>query len=422
MPFMRPERQGDDGLHVTVVDEGFPYPLDSGKRIRTLNLLLPLAGRHRITYLAYADADPEETRRAVEFLRGHGIEAIAVGRVVPRAAGPAFYGRLLGNLLSPLPYSVQVHNSRELRSALREHAASRRVDLWQCEWTPYGESLCGQVEAPWLIMAHNVESLIWQRYHETETNRLKRWYIRQQWRKFARFERRMFAATRTVTVSDGDAELARRQFDALRVDVVDNGVDTDFLQPDGSARDPYRILFLGSLDWRPNLDAVQLLLDSIFPLVLAQEPSARLSLVGRKPPAWLTERVRTCPGVELHADVPDVRPFLRQAGMMVVPLRIGGGSRLKIIEALACECPVVSTRIGAEGLHLTPGQHFVEVESAQQIAAALVDHLRSPLAIGDMARRGRGVVAERYAWRILSRKLEAIWQDQARFVERPGRR
>ena len=115
------------------------------------------------------------------------------------------------------------------------------------------------------------------------------------------------------------------------------------------------VLFLGSLDWRPNLDAVALLLDDIFPQVRAQVPAATLSLVGRHPPDWLQARVAATPGVRVLADVPDVRPFLATCGMLVVPLRIGGGSRLKILEALATETPVVSTRVGAEGLQLTPG-------------------------------------------------------------------
>jgi glycosyltransferase involved in cell wall biosynthesis len=411
---MRRDPRHGNGLQVTVVDEGLPFPLDSGKRIRTFNLLRPLADRHRITILAYAEADPEATRRAVAFLETHGIDSVVVDRVLPRAAGPAFAGRLAWNLLSTRPYSVQIHNSRQLQAAIGHHAASRQVDLWQCEWTPYGESLCGRVAAPWLIMAHNVESLIWQRYHETERQPFKRWYIRHQWHKFARFERRMFAATRTIAVSDGDAALARSQFDARQVDVVENGVDTTYFQPDDSPRDPNRIVFLGSLDWRPNLDAVRLLLDSVMPSVLAQEPRARLALVGRRPPRWLVERAQASEGVELHPDVPDVRPFLRQSGVMVVPLRIGGGSRLKIVEALASECPVISTRIGAEGLDLTPGEHLVEVESVDQLAAALVDHLRQPQRLRDMGVRGRILVAERYDWRILSLKLETIWQDQVR--------
>ncbi|MCD4727372.1 MAG: glycosyltransferase family 4 protein [Pirellulales bacterium] len=402
-------------MHVVIVDEELPYPLNSGKRIRTLNLILPLARRHQITYLCYPSADAEETQRAVEFFRQEGIETVLVERMLPGKAGAAFYGRLLWNLLSPLPYSVQVHNSAALRRAIGHYAAAHDVDLWHCEWTPYGKSLSTLACGPWIVIAHNVESLIWQRYCENEANPLKRWYIKRQWRKFERFERRMFStAPLTVAVSESDSRLMREQFGADRLEVVDNGVDITYFQPNESVRDPSRLLFLGSLDWRPNLDGVGVLLDRIFPRVLAEEPSARLAIVGRKPPPWLVDRVRTCRGVELHADVPDVRPFLHQCGLMVVPLRIGGGSRLKILEALATECPVVSTRVGAEGLRLAPGRHFVQVETMDDMASALVEHIRNPRPIGEMACQGRNVVVQWYNWPVLSAKLEAIWLEQGR--------
>lgn len=400
-------------MRVVIVDEELPYPANSGKRIRTLNLTTRLAERHRITYLAYRGADPGETEQAAAFLQAHGIQTVLVDRRLPAKAGIEFYGRLLWNLFSPLPYSVQAHTSAALRRAIRRYAAAQPVDLWQCEWTPYAESLRGTVGQPWVVMAHNVESLIWERYCQTEPARFKRWYIERQWRKFERFERRTFAeAAQTITVSDQDAALARQRFGAERVEVVENGVDVAYFRPDGSARDQRSLLFLGSLDWRPNLDAVQILLDQVFPQVLCAEPLARLMIVGRKPPRWLVDRVRGCHRVALHADVADVRPFLRQCGLMAVPLRIGGGSRLKILEALAAQTPVVSTKVGAEGLSLVPDTHFVQTDTVDQMAAALVRSMAEPGPIREMARRGRQAVGERYDWAILARKLEAIWLQQ----------
>ena len=397
-------------LRVVVVDEEIPYPADSGKRIRSLNLLLPLAARHRITYMAHAGRDAEETRRGVDYLASRGIECVVVDRPVPVKSGARFYGRLALNLLSPLPYSVEAHASEAMQDAIRRHAARHATDLWHCEWTPYAENVRRIVAEPWLVMAHNVESLIWQRYHETERQWLRRWYIKQQWRKFERFERDVFGeAGLVVAVSEQDARLARERFDAPRVEVVDNGVDVSHFTPDGSPRDPRCLLFVGALDWRPNLDAVRLLLDQVFPRVQSQAPEARLMLVGRKPAAWIADRVRGLRGVSLHGDVPDVRPFLRQSGMLAVPLRVGGGSRLKILEALAAECPVVSTRIGAEGLELEPGRHIVQVEGVEDMAAALVHAMRNPGPMRQMASLGRELVRRRYDWSILAEKLETLW-------------
>jgi glycosyltransferase involved in cell wall biosynthesis len=216
-------------LHVAVVDEELPYPMTSGKRIRTLNLLLRLAHRHRITYLCHRNADADEARRAATFLRDHGIEPIVVDRAVPPKSGPLFYARLAANLLSPLPYSVATHTSAALREALQEHAARTRVDVWHCEWTPYCEVLGDLPAERRLVVAHNVESMIWQRYHDTEANPLKRWYVGRQWRKFVSFERRAYGGSgMTIAVSPEDASRIRTDFNGRCVRVVDNGVDTDY--------------------------------------------------------------------------------------------------------------------------------------------------------------------------------------------------
>ena len=372
-------------LNVAVLDEELPFPLTSGKRIRTFNLLSRLVDRHRVTVLCHRNPDPEEAAAAEPVFRDLGIQTVIVDGAVPPKSGPGFYARLAGNLLSPLPYSVATHTSPALVDAVREFAAEKPADVWHCEWTPYAQVLreafgSGLGEVRWSVMAHNVESLIWQRYAEAEANPLKRWYIRRQWEKFERFERWAYgAATRPIAVSHDDARLMRERFGAGRVEVVENGVDIDYFKPQRDVdRDPARLLFLGSLDWRPNLDAVSQLLDDVFPKVRAKVPGATLSLVGRRPPQWLKERAAVVPGVRLFADMPDVRPFLAMCGMLVVPLRIGGGSRLKILEALASETPVISTRLGAEGLQLTPGRDLVVTETLANMVAAILEAIRRP--------------------------------------------
>src|SRR5579884_1400624 len=265
-----------------------------------------------------------------------------------------------------------------------------------------------------VIMAHNVESIIWQRYHETESNPLRRWYIGRQWRKFQRFERRVLGEVeQTIAVSDTDAQRLRRDFGISHVAVVENGVDTAYFQPQARRRQKDRLLFLGSLDWRPNLDGVRLLLENVFPAVRAAEPAASLCIVGRNPPEWLRKRITAVPGVELHANVPDVRPFLAECSTLVVPLRIGGGSRLKILEALASGTPVVSTRIGAEGLRLESGQDLTVVEDITDLKNALITAVRQPDIVQAQSERGREKVLEHYDWDRLAEQLEQVWRQCA---------
>ncbi|HVS38326.1 MAG TPA: glycosyltransferase [Gemmataceae bacterium] len=407
-------------MNVAIVDGDAAYPPSNGKRLRTLNLMIRLARRHRITYIARCHDGPAAIEKAADYLRENGIESVLVDHPLPRKKGLAFCARLAANLLSPLPYSVTSFDSPLLRRVVREHEDRRRVDVWQFEWTPFLEMVQGGC-APRVLIAHNIDSLIWRRYCETERRLMRRWFLHRQWRKFESYERRTFRlADRVVTVSDDDADLACDLYGIDKVEVVDNGVDTAFYAAAVEGRGMFsprrsdRVLFLGSLDWRPNLDAVQLLLDGIFPAVRAQIPSARLCIVGRKPPEALRRRVAATDFAELHADVADVRPYLAEAGVMAVPLRIGGGSRLKILESLAAALPVVATRVGAEGLRLENGRDLMVVERPEDMAAALVRCILAPEEARRLAEHGRAVVREHYDWNVLADKLEALWQSVAR--------
>lgn len=409
-------------LSVTVIDGDIAYPPSNGKRLRTLNLLLPLAHRHRITYISRCHANEADAAR--EFLSSHGIQPILVVDPVAPKTGLAFYARLATNLLSPLPYSVTSHYSAAMREVVQRHAAAGHTDVWQLEWLGYGYCL-DDAQRPRILQAHNVEALIWQRHRETETRLLHRLYITQQWRKFLRFERSaMQSATTVVCVSDADAAMARNLYgfgvptSAQRasrpsIAVVDNGVDTGYFAGVAPEEGSRTILFLGALDWRPNQDALQVLIDDIMPLVRRRIPDSRLAVVGRKPSEEVRRRISRADGVTLHADVADVRPFMRQAAAMSVPLRIGGGSRLKILEALAASLPVVSSTIGAEGLNIESGRHFKVADTAEAHASALVECIEHPSLNRARAAAGRDFVRGNYEWSDLATRLERIWLDAA---------
>jgi glycosyltransferase involved in cell wall biosynthesis len=304
---------------------------------------------------------------------------------------------------------------------VRRFAAENAVDVRHCEWTPYAQVLRDAFrerlsETKWSVMAHNVESLIWRRYTENAENQLKRWYIRQQLRKFERFERWAYStANASIAVSREDAALMRNEFSAARVNVVENGVDVKYFRPQRDVeRDPVQMLFMGSLDWRPNQDAAVQLLTNILPQVRAAVPHASAVLVGRRPPEWLRAKVQATDGAELQADVPDVRPFLARAGFLIVPLRIGGGSRLKILESLAAGTPVVSTKVGAEGLELTPGHDLLVANTSEALANVAIAAMRRPDELADTVESGRRQVLAHYSWDLLAERLDGVWSDIAR--------
>jgi polysaccharide biosynthesis protein PslH len=404
-------------VRVTIIDGDVAYPPTSGKRLRTLHLMTRLARHHHITYIARSDET--SPREACDYFKSYGIEPHLVHAPLPAKTGLQFYGRLLANVATSEPYSVQTHTLAPMRAAVRAHAAASVTDLWQLEWSGYRYCLA-PTDGPFVLQAHNVDALIWQRYHEVEVNWSKRLYIAEQWRKFRAFEGAAFrSADRIVAVSAQDRSEAHRLYGSdLAIDIVPNGVETaafSGVTPDSSSR---TILFLGALDWRPNLDGLSHLLATTMDQVRARVPGCRLLVVGRHPSADLRQKLAQLPWVTLAADVPDVRPYLAQCAVLAVPLRIGGGTRLKILEALAAGLPVVSTTVGAEGLDVVDDAHVDIADAPQSFADRLVTRLKQSALAEPSSLAARRALAEHYDWRRQAERLDATWH--ATLASRPS--
>ncbi len=402
---------------VLVIDEALPYPPDSGKRIRTFELMRRLAADFEIRFVHHreggADAEAETAMRDV------GIEPVAVDRAPLRKQGLRFAWDLGRNLLLPVPYMVMAHRTRALRAAVQAELDAGRPALVHAEWTPLVANVPEDAGVPVCIAAHNVETLIWERYHQNEPGWARRAYIGTQVRKVRRFEQGAFrTADGVIAVSDADGATIRRWRGKNDVDVVPNGVDADGFAPRPDADvNPEEMLFVGSLDWRPNLDAVTWFLEEIWERIRSARPGARFTIVGRHPPAWLLERAQRTEGIAVEASVPDVRPYVARAAAAIVPLRIGGGSRLKICESLAMQRPTVSTSVGAEGLDL--GDGITIADGAEDFAGAVLGVLAAPDAAAAQAKRGRERVLEHYAWDRIAPRQVAVWE---RLLRAGGRR
>ncbi|MEM9828874.1 MAG: glycosyltransferase family 4 protein [Planctomycetota bacterium] len=399
-------------MKVAVADWDVAYPLNSGKRIRTTQLMLELAKRHQLTYVSRGSDADAAGRTSREFLGDHGIRTHYLDSPIPPKSGLGYPLRLLRNAaFSKQPYVVDVHAGRNFLRRYRQFASRESFDLWQLEWTPYSRMLRGIDALTRVLVAHNVDSLIWKRYAETETRPLHREFFKRQLRRFQAFEAEAFReVNRVVAVSQPDADLMRSMFGINHVDVVDNGVDLETYSKVQRQPMEGQILFLGSLDWRPNQDAITLLLDEIFPLVRQRMPGATLHIVGRRPPDSMRRQAAAVDGVSMHVDVPEVFPHLASAQVMAIPLRIGGGSRLKMIEALAAGVPVVASTIAAEGLDLAPGHDYMLADTPEQSADAIVKMMLDPARAASLVQTGLASVRRRYGWPRLATKLEGIWE------------
>jgi sugar transferase (PEP-CTERM/EpsH1 system associated) len=394
-------------MRILVIDEEFPYPLDSGKRIRTYNLLSRLAVGCELHYLAFGSTD-SESYTALSEAR---MNPIPVPATIPPQSGPLFYLRLAANLFSRYPYIVKRHYSTLFQTCLNEAIAKIRPDLILCEWTPYAVYVRENASVPRIVVAHNVEQRIWQRYYEHEESPFKKWYIGRQMVKVASFERRVFNQVEgAVAVSEHEASEIKSLNIDLPVQVVENGVDPDYFTPSLSEPQAESLVFVGAMHWRPNQDAIQYFVDEVLPLLRSHRPEATITVVGQGPPPHI-QKLGARPGVHIVGRVEDVRPYVDAATVYVVPLRIGGGTRLKILEALAMSKAVVSTSVGAEGLDVIDGTHILIGDTA----AAFAERIERLLADGALRRKlgeeGRKLVGERYRWDALAEKLEKYLID-----------
>jgi len=398
-------------MKVLWLGAGLLLPLDKGGRLRTWHLLRHLAARHEVTYLSFVEptASVEDTR---------GMEAVCarletIPRRDPEKGTPRFYLDAARFLASPRPYAVAKYESVEYRRRLRGLLAEERFDVVVSDFLPPVANLPDRLPCPAVLFTHNVEAEIWRRHAETAGNPLSRALLRAQWRRMLRFERAALARFDLVlAVSGADrGTLARLYPDALRqpVHVVRTGVDTDYFAPQPAVRRPAHLVFTGSMDWLPNEDGMVHFVRDILPRIRRAHPEATLRIVGRAPTPPV-RRLAEGPGIEVTGRVDDVRPHVAAATVYVVPLRVGGGTRLKIFEAMAMGKAVVSTTIGAEGLPVTPGRDIGIADTADAFAAEVTRLIEDGPARRSMEAAARRLVVDRYDWSAVAHDLEDALQ------------
>jgi polysaccharide biosynthesis protein PslH len=266
---------------------------------------------------------------------------------------------------------------------------------------------------PAVLFQHNVEATIWKRHFEVQTHRVKKGFFFNQWQKMQRFEAetcRRFDSV--IAVSKDDAEAMQRDYGIAEVFDVPTGVDTDFFQPAGrEAVVPNSLVFTGSMDWLPNEDAIRYFTQEVLPLLKARIPDVSLTVVGRNPHPALVELSRNEPAVIVTGRVADVRPYMERGAAYVVPLRIGGGTRLKIYEAMAMEKPIISTTVGAEGLPLRNGVELLLADGAEAFADAVVRVLSDATLARRLGQQAAATVREQFGWTTVATQFANICQQ-----------
>jgi sugar transferase (PEP-CTERM/EpsH1 system associated) len=392
------------------------HPLDKGGKIRTYNMLKQLKHDHHVTYLTLDDgsASSDDRSRALEYC--HDLVCIKHSR--REKFTPGFYFELLLNLVSTQPYAIRKYTSTAMWREIVERERSKSFDVLICDFLAPAANVPPTLKSPALLFQHNVEAMIWKRHYETQTNPVKKAYLYGQWRKMLKFERQMCRRFDCViAVSADDREQMKREYGAETVFDVPTGVDTDFFRPSGEVQaSSHNMVFTGSMDWLPNEDAIRYFMREILPLIKQKVPEATLTVVGRNPTPALTELAKTDPSLIVTGRVDDVRPYIENSAAYIVPLRIGGGTRLKIFEAMAMEKAVVSTTIGAEGLPLTDGVELLLADEPHAFANAVVRLLTDPPYATELGQRAASIVRKDYSWRQVTERFISICLKSASFA------
>ena len=380
-------------------------PARSGAKLREFHFLRALAQRNEVTHLYFADAGAEAlTRKDFPFCKQ-----------VKSFPKPGAYSpwKIASGVFSSLPISVLNYASPAMEATVRRLTAETRFDLIHLDsihMIQYG--LAAGPGARLVYNWHNIESEALRRYSASSHSLARRWYASLTAGKMESLERDILRnGFGHVVCSDRERDQLRNIVSEADIETIQNGVDTEYFQGAGASVGPNsaagaRIVFVGSFDYYPNVEAATSFAQKHWPLVQQRIPGATLFLVGANPTAAV-QALANLPGVTVTGTVPDVRPYYGGALAAIVPLRTGGGTRLKILEAMAAGVPVVSTPLGAEGLAVTPGEDILMADPDD--SAAWVDHLllllESPQRRRQLAASGQRLVKSRYDWETLGQEL-----------------
>jgi len=377
------------------VKMGGLWPSTSGGRIRSLEILSCLSQRHEVTVLTTEgpDDDPEGLARRLPHCR-----IMSVPFVAPRLGSASFAVALARSWLSPLPVDLWKWRVDAIRDRVRTLVADGAAEICVADFLVAVPNIPGSTRVPLVLFEHNVEYMIWRRLAALESRPWRRALLEIEWRKVRRFERAACSkADLTVAVSEDDRRLLERLSPGIECVAIPTGVDARYFAPGGRPEVPHRLVFTGSMDWHPNEDAILHFSTAILPRIRAQVPDVTVTVVGRNPSPHLRAAAEGA-GMVVTGTVDDVRPYIDEAAVYVVPLRAGGGTRLKIFEALAMAKAVVSTTVGAEGLGLTPDRDVCIADEPGEFAQAVIALLQEPARRHALGDAGRLLVNNRYSW------------------------
>lgn len=393
-------------MRILVLTQVVPYPLDSGPKIKTYHVLRYLAQRHELVLLSFVrSAADEASARALSGLCA-GIATVPMRRQALRDAA-----YLTRSLVTGRPFLVE----RDDRRAMHE-AAQSLVDQHAVEAVHADQLTMAQfaVNLPLPLRVLDEHNAVWTIVRRAA--RQQRWHPRRvlaelEWRKLRSYEGEMCRRFDRVTVvSDADRiALEQAAQTRLRIASIPIAIDTHALPFRERTSAAQHILSVATMFYPPNIEGVHWFATKVFPHVRDAFPKALLHVVGSRPPQGITRLARPTNGIVVKGYVADLEPLLTRSAVLIVPVHSGSGMRVKILEAFARGVPVVSTRVGVEGIDAQPGQHLLVADEPREFAQRVIELLRDPAAAARLARSARELVVTRYEWRVALSSLDEVY-------------
>jgi polysaccharide biosynthesis protein PslH len=392
-------------MKVLMLTTSLPHPPTSGGTLRVWNILREVASRHEVTLLTLQRADEAVTPESLAAVREFAREV----EVVPRPVKPSWKMRnALASLSGARPYTLGNFHTRRFAAAISRRVATGGYDLVHAQFIHTAQYWRCFGDAARYFDCHNINVHLWERYAATQTSGWRKAFALRQARLLSVLEpeiHRQFDVT--TFVSDIERDFALGKSPGCSLFTSPNGVDCEAFRPGSYPGEPGVVVFCASFDATQNSDAAVFLAEEVVPRILSKGRRVRLYLVGRRPSA----RVRALEGphVVVTGLVDDVRPYVSRASVVVAPIRIAGGTRLKILEAMAMGKAVVSTTVGAEGIACENGRDIVLADTPDALADAITKLDADPVRRRSLGVAARKLVEERHAWPIIGRIIESCY-------------
>ncbi len=396
-------------MKILWVKAGGLVPPDTGGKIRSYNILRELARQHSITFFSFyaahdCDLHPD--------LKNMVDRVVCVPLDLP---APKSFAEMLDygiRLFSSAPYNITKYCRPKVRRILRALLKQETYDVILCDFMAAAGVIPWDWPTPKVLFTHNVEAAIWRRHYEVATNPIWKAISWREWQKTEAAERTYLRlADRVLAVSETDRDAFASFVEPGKLAVIPTGVDVDYFHPTPVEETANSLVFTGSMDWLPNEDAILYFVDTILPLIKKQCPEVCLEVVGRSPSRKLQALAERERSLRLTGWVEDIRPFVARGSICIVPLRIGGGTRLKIFEAMAMSKAVVSTSVGAEGLPVQSGENIIVADTPNDFAQSVVSLFRDPNQRRQLGTSARALVQEKYSWPKVAESFASTLRD-----------